>query len=69
MITSSCNNSGGKSADNNATDSLEKGSFSYDLNFLKQHDASVVVLSNDSGKAQVIVSPQYQAKVFTSTAD
>ena len=70
MITLSCNNSGQKSAsENNATDSLEKGSFSYDLNFLKQHDDSIVVLSNDGGKAQVIVSPKYQAKVFTSTAE
>ncbi len=30
------------------------GSFSYDLQFLRQHD-SVVVLKNDSGRAQVIV--------------
>jgi hypothetical protein len=45
-----------------------KGSFSYDLNFLQQHD-SVIVLKNDSGRAQVIVSPKYQAKVFTSTAE
>ena len=70
MITSSCNNSGQKKpSDNNETDSLKQGSFVYDLNFLKQHDDSAVVLSNDSGKAQVIVSPKYQAKVFTSTAD
>src|SRR6185437_10628031 len=70
IVLSSCNNSDQKkSADNNVTDSLKQGSFSYDLNFLKQHDDSVVVLSNDSGKAQVIVSPKYQAKVFTSTAD
>src|SRR5882757_2088883 len=43
------------------------GSFNYDLQFLRQHD-SVVVLKNDSGRGQVIVSPKYQAKVFTSTA-
>jgi len=70
MVLSSCNNSGQKkTSDNNVTDSLKQGSFVYDLHFLKQHDDSVVVLSNDSGKAQVIVSPKYQAKVFTSTAD
>jgi hypothetical protein len=45
-----------------------KGSFGYDLDFLKMHD-SVIVLSNGQGNAQVIVSPKYQAKVFTSTAD
>jgi hypothetical protein len=70
MITSSCNNSGQeKSSDSNSTDSLRQGSFVYDLHFLKQHDDSIVVLSSDSDRAQIIVSPKYQAKVFTSTAD
>ena len=45
-----------------------KGTFGYDLDFLKQHD-SVVVLNNTAGTGQVIISPKYQAKVFTSTAD
>ncbi|MDP4262216.1 MAG: hypothetical protein Q8941_06760 [Bacteroidota bacterium] len=43
-----------------------KGSFGYDLAFLQKHD-SVIVLK--SGEAQVVVSPKYQAKVFTSTAE
>jgi hypothetical protein len=45
-----------------------KGSFGYDLDFLRQHD-SVVVLNSKDGNAQIIVSPKYQAKVFTSTDD
>lgn len=49
-------------------ENFNKGSFGYDLNFLKGKD-SVVVLRNDAGNAQVIVSPKYQGKVFTSTAD
>jgi hypothetical protein len=44
----------------------EKGTFGYDLHFLNKYD-SVIVLKADSS-AQVIVSPKYQAKVFTSTA-
>ena len=44
----------------------QKGSFGYDLVFLQKHD-SVIVLRN--GEAQVIISPKYQAKVFTSTAE
>ncbi len=44
---------------------FEKGSFGYDLEFLRSKD-SVIVLKN--GNAQVIVSPKYQGKVFTSTA-
>lgn len=42
------------------------GTFGYDLNFLKERD-NVIVLKQDS--SQVIVSPKYQAKVFTSTAE
>jgi len=45
-----------------------KGTFGYDLDFLKQKD-SVVVLNSKDGNGQIIVSPKYQAKVFTSTAD
>jgi hypothetical protein len=45
--------------------SFGKGTFGYDLDLLKTKD-SVVVLTR--GDAQVIVSPKYQGKVFTSTA-
>lgn len=48
--------------------SSNKGSFGYDLAFLKGRD-SVIVLKNQEGTAKIIVSPKYQAKVFTSTAD
>lgn len=41
------------------------GSFGYDLDFLQKHD-SIIIIKN--GDAQVIVSPKYQAKVFTSAA-
>lgn len=43
-----------------------EGSYAYDLAFLQKHD-SVIVL--ESGETEVIVSPKYQAKVFTSTND
>ena len=49
-------------------DTFEKGTFGYDLQFLLDRD-NLVVLSCDEGKAQLIVSPGYQGKVFTSTAD
>ncbi|RYU91447.1 hypothetical protein EWM62_05770 [Mucilaginibacter terrigena] len=48
--------------------SAAKGTFGYDLAFLQKHD-SVIVLKSSDGKAQIIVSPKYQAKVFTSTAN
>lgn len=43
-------------------------SFAEDLEFLKKYDDRLLVLSTDSGEGQIIVSPRYQAKVFTSTA-
>jgi hypothetical protein len=45
---------------------FSKGSFGFDLQFLQKQDSGLVVLRN--GDVQVIVSPKYQAKVFTSTA-
>jgi hypothetical protein len=46
---------------------FKEGEFGYDLQFLKKQDSSLVVLQD--GESRIIVSPKYQAKVFTSTAD
>lgn len=45
----------------------EKGTFGYDLQYLSEK-GSMLVLQSDDAQAQVIVSPGYQGKVFTSTA-
>ena len=64
-----CNNNSNTETKGIKKDTLmQKGSFGYDLDFLQKVD-SVIVLMNESGKAQIIVSPKYQGKVFTSTAD
>lgn len=47
---------------------FEKGTFGHDLEFLNGND-SIIVLKSEDGKAQVAVSPKYQGKVFTSTAN
>jgi len=57
-----------QSANNNEMKEYASGSFGYDLSFLQQKD-SIIVLKNKSGRGQLIVSPKYQAKVFTSTAN
>ncbi|MEW6358069.1 MAG: DUF6786 family protein [Planctomycetota bacterium] len=44
-----------------------KGSFADDAAFLKKH-TDVIVLSDESGKAQVAVCPGYQGRVMTSAA-
>lgn len=46
----------------------EKGTFGYDLSFLQKYDSSLVVLESEDKNSQIIVSPKYQAKVFTSSA-
>lgn len=46
-----------------------KGSFGYELDFLKQYHKDLVLLSDDINKAQLIILPAYQGRVMTSTAD
>ncbi|HEY4063039.1 MAG TPA: DUF6786 family protein [Puia sp.] len=67
IVSSSCHEGGQKQVAKTGPVSYQPGTFGYDLDFLRQHD-SVVVLSSREGKAQIIVSPKYQGKVFTSTA-
>ena len=68
IMASSCTNDNPKeTATSPEKEPVKAGSFGYDLHFLQQHD-SIVVLETDSGLAKIIVSPKYQAKVFTSTA-
>ncbi|PKQ44473.1 DUF6786 family protein [Confluentibacter flavum] len=44
----------------------KEGSLGYDLKFLQKRDKELVVLKIDS--SQVVISPKFQGKVFTSTA-
>lgn len=46
---------------------LNKGTFAYDLDFLKKNYADLVVLKD--GDAKVIISPALQGRVMTSTAN
>ena len=61
-VFSSCKNGEDKKESSTNT----KGTFEYDLNFLKKRDSGLVVLKHKNSR--VIVSPKYQAKVFTSSA-
>ncbi|HEX5153823.1 MAG TPA: DUF6786 family protein [Parafilimonas sp.] len=44
----------------------EKGSYGYDAAFLKKHAGNVIELEN--GDAKILLSADYQGRVFTSTA-
>ncbi|OQP40012.1 hypothetical protein A4H97_17500 [Niastella yeongjuensis] len=46
-----------------------KGTFGYDLDFLKQYHHDLIVLDDDDSGAAVIILPAYQGRVMTSTTD
>jgi len=45
-----------------------KGTYAYDRKFLKDHNKQIVELQNEEGNARVLLSPDYQGRVITSTA-
>ncbi len=65
LTSCDANNSSSQKEGNMAQ--FSEGSFGFDLQFLQQHDSELVVL--ESGNSKIIVSPKYQGKVFTSTAN
>ncbi len=64
--SSGCNSHGEKQT---ASGNPVKGSFGYDLAFLKKHHKDLILLGEDSLGAQLIVLPAYQGRVMTSTAE
>lgn len=67
-LLNSCNNKTNQKGGNSIMESYEKGTFGYDLKYLSERD-SLIILKGEDDNAQVIISPKYQAKVFTSTVD
>lgn len=65
ILLSSCSKSNQKTEQAVEQENFKQGSFGYDLNFLRDYDSALVLLTDGNG--QVIVSPKYQGKVFTST--
>lgn len=68
-VLAACNDQSDKqpAVDTNSVE-FEKGTFGYDINFLKQYHKDIVMLGDSAG-AQVAVAPAYQGRVMTSTAD
>lgn len=44
------------------------GTFGYDLEFLDNHLENLILLKDSSDMAQILLAPQYQGRVMTSTA-
>lgn len=68
MASCQNNNQQQAPAEQSDTASHQAGSFGYDVAFLQQHD-SIIKLLVEGEPGRVVVSPKYQGKVFTSTAD
>jgi len=69
LISSSCNSKKNKKmekANNNET-SLRKKNFGYDKLFLKKHYKNTIVLESEDKKSSIILSPELQGRVMTST--
>jgi len=46
----------------------QKGTFGYDLQFLQKYHSNLVVLSDADDRSKLIILPDYQARVMTSTS-
>ena len=51
-----------------AKDSASKGTYAYDVDFLKKHTTKVIELTSEDSSAKVLLSADYQGRVMTSTA-
>src|SRR5215472_5670666 len=65
FIFIACNNNNQHTENITNDSSFEKGSYGYDAAFIKKH-ANAIELQN--GDAKVLLSADYQGRVFTSTA-
>lgn len=74
----SCNNSNNNNiqedsinliSTNSDMKTYEKGTFGYDVNFLKTYDSALIVLKSVNDSSQIVISPKYQGKIFTSSAE
>ena len=76
FVLIACNNSNKNNSENKDTENTmypleepvyEKGTYGYDVAFLKKHTGTIIELEN--GDAKVLLSASYQGRVFTSTAN
>jgi hypothetical protein len=68
FISVSCNNDTTQDMRSKSDTSVVKGTYAYDLAFLRQHTKGVLELTNDDSTAKLLLSPEWQGRVMTSTA-
>src|SRR5688500_12631803 len=64
----SCNNDFASDTRATGDTSTRKGSYGYDLAFLRQHTKGILELTSDDSSARLLLSPEWQGRVMTSTA-
>jgi len=69
LLLTACNNEPAKQTTTVAPADPAKGTYAYDLNFLKKANPDIVELQNDSGTSKLLICPRYQGRVMTSTAN
>ena len=67
LFTFACNNNNQKNMQTTNDSTFEKETYGYDANFIKNHAKNIIELQN--GDAKILLCADYQARVFTSTAD
>ena len=67
FFISACSNKKAQQVEIRQDSILRKGSFGFDLAFLKKHK-DVIVLGDSNSQAKIVIIKDYQARVMTSTA-
>jgi hypothetical protein len=52
-----------------AAETLEKGNYNYDVDFLKSHLHHVIELSDERAQSKILLTADYQGRVMTSTSN
>ena len=69
MACSSPTNKNAKNMNSKAEEAFQQGTYGYDLAFLKAHKLNFIELKDSSSKASLILAPDLQGRVMTSSAD
>ncbi len=70
LIIVACNNNNEKSTTTKDQEkSFPKGSYGYDVSFLKKYVREIIELQSDDGNSKILLSPDFQGRVLTSTAN
>ena len=70
LLIVACNSNDGKNATtNNQEKPFQKGTYGYDVSFLKKYVAGIIELQSDDGNSKLLLSSDFQGRIITSTAN